>query len=214
MGVSVKADQSELTCDDVRRLLDDYLSGSLAADEIAAVEDHCSHCETCRALISDAVEAQLARKASRPPAPPPYLAAEIKSEAKQLRSPERIASRKRMVGSPHFLAACAVIVVGAMATLVATYHLNSLKPRQDAWVPAFVVTSGGGVIFLADPENPMREQTPDEVLEKLNRGREALRKAQGPTTGPGAHSGAADGVERDVSHQLGPERAAPHAGNN
>ncbi|GEM_PF-4735537 len=178
--MSVKAQETELTCEEVSDLQDAYLSGTLSAEQQAAVEEHCAHChcQSCRELLSPAAEPQALPNAPEPPSPPRYLAAQIKSEARQRRSPERAAARKRMIGSPSFLAACAVIIAGVIATLVVTYHMNSIRARADTWAPAFVVTSGGGVITLTDPTDPMREQTADELLEKFHRAKEALKGNQ------------------------------------
>ena len=178
MGIPVKAEETQLTCEEVSDLQDAYLTGALSVEQKAAVDDHCAHCKSCRDLLSEALGPQPPQSPPDPPTPPRYLAAQIKSEARQRRSPERAAARKRMIGSPSFLAACAVIATGVIATLVVTYHMNNVRLREDTWAPAFVVTSGGDVIPLTDPEDPMREQTTDEVLEKLHRGKQALEKGQ------------------------------------
>ncbi len=183
MGIPIKAEETQLTCEEVSDLQDAYLTGALSAEQKAAVDDHCAHCEPCRDLLRERAGSQPLQSSPEPPTPPRYLAAQIKSEARQRRSPERAAARKRMIGSPSFLAVCAVIIAGVIATLVVTYHMNNVRLREDTWAPALVVTSGGGVIVLTDPEDPMREQTADEVLEKLRRGKQALGKAQSESQG-------------------------------
>jgi len=183
MGMPVKAEETQLTCEEVSDLQDAYLTGALSAEQKAAVDDHCAHCKPCRDLLAEEAGPQPLQSPAEPPMPPRYLAAQIKSEARQRRSPERAAARKRMIGSPSFLAVCAVIAAGVIATLAVTYHMNNVRLREDTSAPAFVVTSGGGVITLTDPEDPMREQTADELLEKLRRGKEDLEQAQAESQG-------------------------------
>ena len=43
------------------------------------------------------------------------------------------------------------------------------------------VKSGQGVLILADPNDPMREQTPEEILDKIRRGKIVLE--YGPDLG-------------------------------
>jgi len=148
-----------LTCEEVRELHQAYAAGELAAEEKSAFEAHCRECEACRQLLEQ----------MEVPTPPPYLAAEIKEEALQRTSPERTATRKRAIGSPQFLAACAVIAAGVIVALIAADHMNNSEAREDAWAPAIIVTSGGATVDLTDTEDPMRVQSRDEILEKLQR---------------------------------------------
>ena len=156
-------DEGKLTCEEAGQLHEAYAAGELAAEQKAAFETHCRECEACRRLVEQLAEEPEA------PAPPPYLAAEIKQEARQRKCPERNATRKRAIGSPQFLAICAVIAAGVILALVATYHMNNMTAREDAWAPAIIVTSGGGVITLTDAEDPMRELSREEILEKMDR---------------------------------------------
>jgi hypothetical protein len=61
-----------------------------------------------------------------------------------------------------------VITAGIIATLAAVYYFNSSKPREDAWAPALVVTSGSGTIILADSEDPARTVSTEEMLERFS----------------------------------------------
>lgn len=164
MGIPAKIGENRLTCERVRQWKDKYRSGELSAEDRHLVERHCEDCPQCRELL-------FGQASEAPAEPPPYLASQIKSEARRRRPAERAVVRNRMVGSPQFLAACAVIVAGTIATLAVVYYFNSLKPREDAWAPAFVVTSGGGMIMLTDSEDPMRELSAEEMLERLHQGR-------------------------------------------
>ncbi len=156
-------DGDNLTCEEARELHEAYVAGELAAEEKAAFETHCRECEACRHFLEQPADEPEA------PAPPPYLAAEIKGEARQRKCPERTATRKRAIGSPHFLAICAVIAVGVIVALIATYQMNNSEAREDTWAPAVIVTSGGGVISLTDADDPMRVQSREEILEKMDR---------------------------------------------
>jgi|LSQX01.1.fsa_nt_gb anti-sigma-K factor RskA len=180
MGMPVKLDEDTLTCGQVRQWQEEYRSGDLALADLLAIEQHCRRCEHCRLLLQQCEEQSSTSPLSPSPPPPPlYLAAQIKSEAHQRQPAQRAVPRKRLIGSPHFLAACAVVAAGAIAVLAVICHLEASKPRSDAWAPAFVVTSGGGTIMLVDSDNFFRETSPEEMLERLHQGRAALGLSDG-----------------------------------
>lgn len=164
--------ERQLTCADVRRLYAAYRAGALSESLREAFEAHCLECEHCSELI-DITTPHLYEPPPRP-APPPYLAAEILAEARQRKSPQQTAARRSTIGSPPFLATCAVIAAGAVLTLLAIYHYERIQPRQDTHTPVLFVKSGQGVLILADPNDPMREQTPEEILDKIRRGKIVL----------------------------------------
>jgi hypothetical protein len=167
------------TCVDVRRMHAAYVAGGLSDSRREAFEAHCLECEHCRRLV-DIPAPHLYEPPPRLE-PPPYLAAEIVAEARGRCAPQRKAARRRLIGSTPFLATCAAIAAGTILTLVAVYHYNRIQPRQDTHVPVVFVKSGQGVLILADPNDPMREQTPEEILEKIQRGKIVLQ--YGPDLG-------------------------------
>lgn len=172
MGIPAETREKEFTCEDVERMYVSYCAGALSEEDAEAFEAHCLECEHCRELLDIMPPKQ--HKPPTAPAPPPYLASEIVAEARLQRSPQRLAAHRRTLGSPPFLATCALIAAGVVLTLVAIYHYNHVQPRPDTHVPVLFVKSGQGVLILADPNDPMKEQTPEEILEKIRRGKIVL----------------------------------------
>lgn len=179
MAIPAETRQRQLTCADVARLHAAYRAGMLSESLREALEAHCLECEDCSELLG--ITTPHLHEPPPRPAPPPYLAAEILAEARQRHSPQQSAARRRMIGSLPFLVTCAVIAAGAVLTLAAIYHYNRVQPRQDTHTPILFVKSGQGVLILADPSNPMREQTPEEILDKIHRGKIVLE--YGPDLG-------------------------------
>jgi hypothetical protein len=171
MGSPAKLDEELLTCEQVQRWCRHGRLEELSLADLLAVERHCEQCVKCRRLAYGPERHRPVTSIPSPspvPSPPRYLAAQIKSEAHQRLPAQQACVRKRLIGSPHFLAVCAVITAGIIATLAAVYYFNSSKPREDAWAPAFVVISGGGTIILADSEDPARTVSTEEMLERFS----------------------------------------------
>ena len=171
MGSPVKLDEELLTCEQVQRWCRHGRLEELSLADLLAVERHCEQCVKCRRLAYGPERHRPVTSIPSPspvPSPPRYLAAQIKSEAHQRLPAQQACVRKRLIGSPHFLAVCAVITAGIIATLAAVYYFNSSKPREDAWAPALVVTSGSGTIILADSEDPARTVSTEEMLERFS----------------------------------------------
>jgi hypothetical protein len=187
MGSPVKRAEDLLTCEQVRQWHQHGRLDQLSPADLLAVERHCEQCAECWSFLYGSENQGSAESLPASPEPPLYLAAQIKCEVRQRRPAQRASVRKRLIGSPHFLAVCAVIVAGAVATLGVIYYFNSLKPREDAWAPAFVLTSGGGTIMLADSEDPSRAVSTEEMLERFQQGKEALegRGGEGGSTETG-----------------------------
>ncbi len=112
---------------------------TLPADELRDIpEAGLTNCSDDFRVLTDA-------EIPDPPPPPPYLAQEIKARLRYEDPEVRRRAHRRMIGSPHFIASCAIILAGVIVTLGAIVHMNNSEPRSDYWVPAIVVSAGHAV---------------------------------------------------------------------
>jgi hypothetical protein len=76
-----------MTCQAHERRIGDYIDGTLAAADRAAVEAHLAACAPCRALAADLESVQAMARALEPLAPPPHVWTRIAASAE--RAPQR-----------------------------------------------------------------------------------------------------------------------------
>jgi anti-sigma factor RsiW len=62
-----------MTCDRCHALVDDYVDGSLAGEDLAAVESHLAGCSACRAISADFAAIRRSARALESPVPPPHV---------------------------------------------------------------------------------------------------------------------------------------------
>ena len=62
-----------MTCDRFHTLVDDYVDGTLAADDRKAIEAHLAGCDTCRTIAADFGAIRRSARALEPHAPPPHV---------------------------------------------------------------------------------------------------------------------------------------------
>ena len=59
---SVFGDRRPLSCSEIEELLDSYIDEEMAAPMVCRFEQHLSHCEECRALVTDCEQIVFAAK--------------------------------------------------------------------------------------------------------------------------------------------------------
>lgn len=62
-----------MTCDRCHALVDDYVDGTLAGEDLTAVETHLAGCETCRAMATDVGAIRRSARTLEPHVPPPHV---------------------------------------------------------------------------------------------------------------------------------------------
>lgn len=134
-----------MLCEEVRKLAEEYVAGSLDEVRRQAVARHLRSCPECHRAVEEARLAGLVlRKASRLPAPPQALAANIKSaiRTRMVHKPRPI--HERALGSPAFMATCASLVCGAIICLAAIWRVAAVPaggaPVTDVVAQAAPVT--------------------------------------------------------------------------
>ena len=62
-----------MTCDRCHDLVDDYVDGTLAPDDLKAIEAHLAGCDTCRTMAADWGAIRRSARALEPHVPPPHV---------------------------------------------------------------------------------------------------------------------------------------------
>jgi anti-sigma factor RsiW len=83
-----------MTCDRCHALIDDYVDGSLPAEELKGIEAHLAGCHACRAMAADFAAIRRSARALEPHVPPPHvwtkLAASLEGEGRRPAVPWRL----------------------------------------------------------------------------------------------------------------------------
>lgn len=127
-----------LPCEDVQRLIEDHVVGTLDDERRREVVAHLKTCAHCHQAVDAARLAKMVLGEVNTPSPPPTLAAEIKN-AVQLRLQYRPRPlHERALGSPAFMATCASLLCGAIICLVAILRVGAAGSIDE---PATVVVA-------------------------------------------------------------------------
>lgn len=125
-----------LPCEDVQKLIEDHIAGTLDEERRREVVAHLKACGPCHQEVEAARLAKMVLREVNTPAPPPNLASEIKN-AVQLRLQYRPRPlHQRALGSPAFMATCASLLCGAIICLVAIMRVGAAGNVDE---PAAVV---------------------------------------------------------------------------
>ena len=129
-----------LPCEDVQKLIEDHVAGTLDEERRREVVAHLKTCRHCHQAVEAARLAKMVLSEVNTPAPPPNLASEIKN-AVQLRLQYRPRPlHQRALGSPAFMATCASLLCGAIICLVAIMRVGAAG-NTDEPVAAVVASA-------------------------------------------------------------------------
>jgi hypothetical protein len=148
-----------LPCEDLHKLIEEHLAGTLDEERRQAVANHLRVCSDCHRAVEEARLASLILREANTPPPPPDLASNIKSAARTRLAYRQRPLHKRALGSPVFMATCASLLCGALLCLVAIVRVGSVSPAGSVLptlaAPPVVVHS----LVTVKPSRPVVAQT-------------------------------------------------------
>jgi hypothetical protein len=142
-----------MTHEDVRHLLDDYVTGDLTEDAHGPVADHIAACEICRAEV-DSLKGILARAADLPKSIDPPTEAWLDIRAAIERDKEAVATNQGITGRdfwrrPYALVAAVVLAAVLSSGATALYMRSRSGDENSSRSAAGTVSEAGTPATLA-----------------------------------------------------------------
>ena len=138
-----------MTCDRCHALVDDYVDGTLSANDLKAIEAHLAECDACRAMAADFGAIRRSARELEPCVPPPHVWAKLATSFEAQ-------GRRRAVGwRPLAMAATLVLLVAGTSWILV--QLSS-PTRSDS--SALATTSA------TDPELAQSVETELKLAEE------------------------------------------------
>jgi hypothetical protein len=124
-----------MTCDRCHNLVDDYVDGTLAAEDLAAVESHFAGCDACRGLAMDVGAIRRSARALESQIPPPHVWTKLAASFEAASAPSR--PFFTMGWRPLAMAATLILLAGASWVLLrqptsVTHPGSSAPPSTTA----------------------------------------------------------------------------------
>lgn len=114
-----------LPCEDVQKLIEDHVAGTLDEQQRRDVVTHLRACPHCHQAVEAARLADMVLREVNAPPPPPTLASEIKNAVHLRLQYRQRPLHERALGSPAFMATCASLLCGAIICLVAILRVGA-----------------------------------------------------------------------------------------
>ena len=84
-----------MTCDRCHALVDDYVDGTLSANDLKAIEAHLAECDACRAMAADFGSIRRSARELEPRVPPPHVWAKLATSFEAPPSRRRFGAARR-----------------------------------------------------------------------------------------------------------------------
>jgi len=189
-----------MTCDRCTALVDDYVDGTLAAEDLAAMESHLAGCDACRAMAMDFGAIRRSARTLEPHVPPPHVWTKLAASFEAARRPSRL-----FFGvSWHPLAVAATLIVLAGAASWILLRQPSSVPRSGN--PAAIATTPA-----RDPELVRSVETEfklaEEHYQKAIAGLEQITRTESTALDPQVAAVLKKNLDV-IDHAIGESRAA------
>jgi hypothetical protein len=167
-----------MTCDRCHDLVDDYVDGTLAADDLKAIEAHLAGCDTCRAMAADWSAIRRSARALEPHVPPPQVWTKLAASFEGERS-RSMASRWFAGGvgwRPLAVAATLIVLAGGASWIL--LRQSSLTPSDSS--PRIATTTNPELVQSVETELKLAE----EHYQKAIAGLEQITRTESTTLDP------------------------------
>lgn len=167
-----------MTCDRCHDLVDDYVDGTLAADDLKAIEAHLAGCDMCRAMAADWSAIRRLARALEPHVPPPQVWTKLAASFEGERS-RSMASRWFAGGvgwRPLAVAATLIVLAGGASWIL--LRQSSLTPSDSS--PRIATTTNPELVQSVETELKLAE----EHYQKAIAGLEQITRTESTTLDP------------------------------
>lgn len=166
-----------MTCDRCHALVDDYVDGTLAREDLTSIEEHLAACESCRTIAADFAAIRKSARELDPHVPPPHVWTGLASALEAERRPAR--ATFGFGWRPLAIAATLVVLAGGASWIL----LQQPSPATRSDSAAAIATSSG-----SDPELVRSVETElklaEEHYQKAISGLEQITRAESTALDP------------------------------